>query len=623
MNNIQVLGTPDVEKNRRGIMTKTKWIKLAQVSMLALTLCGVAALAGAPAEAKDVKKLAILTPEDPTDFGWNQQGFDAAKAVAEKMGIEFMPATGLGYGDVHPTLRELADDGASLMIAGAAGIGKSRLVGEFLQSPALAGWSVLQWPQSPERRLGTADELDALAEQLARSAGHPAAVCQAAEDASGGLARAALEACYRLPVADPMWSGLDPAQRRAFLFEGLVAAIGELSRSRPTVLVVEDAHWADADAVRLLRELYAGLDDTHTLVVTTWRDGFDDGSAAVDEESGGLRLDRLADDDVRLYLDHWLGAAVELSGVKEHVAGKSEGVPLYLEESLRCLETDGIIGGEPGAYRLLNPDRPIRLAPNVRGLIESRIGALSAADQRILAHAAVVGPSFHLPVLHGLSPGRADAVRGALGRLTAGGFLAEAKDERAVDGAFRHGLYQEVAYAMLPHKKRRVLHTRVLATMRRSVAKNLPGRVEQLARHAQRAEDWGPAYAFSRAAGRSAERRCQHAAAVELYADGREALDRLPPTRRHAQRRIDLLIAQPLALLPQGGRGADDLLERARGLAGSIGDFRRRAVASSILGSYQWAYGDIDDAISLASQALDGLAQSLQKAAEIPVRIRL
>ena len=102
-------------------MTKTKWTKLAQVSMLALTLCGVAAFAGAPAEAKDVKKLAILTPEDPTDYGWNQQGFDAAKAVAEKMGIEFMPATGLGYGDVHPTLRELADDGASLMIAHASG----------------------------------------------------------------------------------------------------------------------------------------------------------------------------------------------------------------------------------------------------------------------------------------------------------------------------------------------------------------------------------------------------------------------------------------------------------------------------------------------------------------------
>lgn len=73
------------------------------------------------ADASEVKKLAILTPEEPTDYGWNQQGYSAAKIVAEKLGLEFMPATGLGYGDVHPTLRELADDGASLIIAHASG----------------------------------------------------------------------------------------------------------------------------------------------------------------------------------------------------------------------------------------------------------------------------------------------------------------------------------------------------------------------------------------------------------------------------------------------------------------------------------------------------------------------
>jgi simple sugar transport system substrate-binding protein len=91
--------------------------KLAQVSLLALSLGGIAA----GAEAADVKSIAVLTPEDPTDFGWNQQGHDAAKAVAEKYGLEFIPATGLGYGDVHPQLREVADDGASLIIAHASG----------------------------------------------------------------------------------------------------------------------------------------------------------------------------------------------------------------------------------------------------------------------------------------------------------------------------------------------------------------------------------------------------------------------------------------------------------------------------------------------------------------------
>ena len=73
------------------------------------------------APAAEVKALAIMMPEEPTDYGWNQQGFNAAKAVAAKYGLKFMPATGLGYGDVHAQLRELADDGASLIIAHAAG----------------------------------------------------------------------------------------------------------------------------------------------------------------------------------------------------------------------------------------------------------------------------------------------------------------------------------------------------------------------------------------------------------------------------------------------------------------------------------------------------------------------
>jgi len=99
-------------------MTRTRFsgYLLQTVGALALAV----AMAGG-AHAAEVKKLAIMVPEQGTDYGWNQQGVDAAKAVAEKYGLEFMPAEGLGYGDVRPTLRELADDGASLIIAHASG----------------------------------------------------------------------------------------------------------------------------------------------------------------------------------------------------------------------------------------------------------------------------------------------------------------------------------------------------------------------------------------------------------------------------------------------------------------------------------------------------------------------
>jgi basic membrane protein A len=71
--------------------------------------------------AADIKSIAILTPEQGSDFGWNQQGVEAAKAAGRATGVEVVPAENLGYGDVRDTLRELAEDGAGLMIAHAGG----------------------------------------------------------------------------------------------------------------------------------------------------------------------------------------------------------------------------------------------------------------------------------------------------------------------------------------------------------------------------------------------------------------------------------------------------------------------------------------------------------------------
>jgi basic membrane protein A len=98
------------------------WRRIEPGARVAMAVAAAWALgAGFCASAAEVKTLAIMLPEEPTDFGWNQQAFDAAKAVAAKYHLKFLPATGLGYGDVRSELRELADDGASLIIAHASG----------------------------------------------------------------------------------------------------------------------------------------------------------------------------------------------------------------------------------------------------------------------------------------------------------------------------------------------------------------------------------------------------------------------------------------------------------------------------------------------------------------------
>jgi len=80
-----------------------------------------AIVAASGAVAQDIDTIAVLTPEVGNDFGWNQQGVDAARAAAEAMGLEIVVADGLGYGDVRAPMRELAAEGVDLMIAHASG----------------------------------------------------------------------------------------------------------------------------------------------------------------------------------------------------------------------------------------------------------------------------------------------------------------------------------------------------------------------------------------------------------------------------------------------------------------------------------------------------------------------
>jgi simple sugar transport system substrate-binding protein len=86
-------------------------------ALLLASVCLSAPLAGAA----DLTSIAIVTPEQGTDFGWNQQGIAGAQAVADKNHLKLIKAEGLGYGDIRPTLRELADQGAGLIIAHASG----------------------------------------------------------------------------------------------------------------------------------------------------------------------------------------------------------------------------------------------------------------------------------------------------------------------------------------------------------------------------------------------------------------------------------------------------------------------------------------------------------------------
>ena len=523
-----------------------------------------------------------------------------------------------------------AEDGAGslILLTGEAGIGKSRLTSELTRCPAARGFGVLHWPQFPIRRLGEPDDLEAVARSLALLVGGntngsaPTLVAAAAERAGGELAGEAVRELFGAPSFHPLWQGLDPAQKVEFSIEGLVAAILDLSYERPLLILVEDAHWTRGLTPRLLDALAGAVEDARVFVLVTTRPDTPGGWNAPDHVRH-IPLEPLEAVQIDEFLDHWLGHHPSLADLKVRLAAQSQGVPLYLEESMRALESAGSIVGSPGQYEAGNADTALVLPATVHGLLAARIDSLDPVARRTLLHAAVIGTAVDLDLLRLITPVPSTDLPGILAHLEEGGFFARSRMLPNMEVTFRHALVQEVAYATLTKRERQPLHGRILRGLRRRREHELPSRVELMAHHAFFSEEWAAACAYGRRAGQRAEGRCKHADAGRFYSNALKALEHLPETRRNQQRRIDLWIAVPRILLPQGGRGADDLLDKARELALALGDRGRYARAASLLASFQWVYGDLETAKALSCEALEMLhgGSLLEARAQLLVRL--
>jgi len=495
--------------------------------------------------------------------------------------------------------------GTVVLLSGEAGIGKSRLVSETLRMLPEDGHALLQWPQAPIRRLGEPDDLEQVAAGLLPLAGGVDPLCAAAEQAAGPLARAAVRDLLGLPVEDRVWTGLQAAERLSTAIDALAGATVALGQERTTLILVEDVHWASPVMRRLLDAVTHALTGAaRILFIATARP--ESGSAWTPEaDARPIRLDPLRPEPTQEYLNRWLGTAPSLHRIKDMLIARSQGVPLYLEESLRALETAGAIVGVPGRFQPGTDIGRIDLPASVHGLLAARIDSLDEALRRTLLTAAVIGPTFDVALLRRQSTLSEAELSRQLAELEGGAFVRRSRLLPNLEYSFRHGLIQEVAYATITREDRRTLHAQVLEALRERRDHDLPGRMELMAHHAFQAEIWPAAYAYGRTAGRRAEQRSKLEDASRQYEKALAAIERMPETRRNTLRRVDLSIALPRAILPCGLTGVDEHLTRARQLALAAGDRARFARACSVHAAFEWTHGDIDEAVRLSREGLD------------------
>jgi DNA-binding SARP family transcriptional activator len=395
-----------------------------------------------------------------------------------------------------------AGQGAVVVVAGDAGMGKTRLAARFAAEAHAGGAAVLHGRIDEETVVPYQPFVEALRHYVAYAPPVTGVDLEALAPLVPELGGVAAESGER-------------ENRRYRLFEAVAALLGRAAAERPLLLVVEDLQWAGMPTLLLLRHVVRRLEGAPLLVLVTMRDE----EANLVADPARLLADLSREHVVeRIALGGLQEAdAAELVGDPElarRLYGRTAGNPFFIEEMLRSLaeapESDGVPEG-------------------VKDLVSRRLARLEPETVEALTAAAVLGRDFRLDTLEAMVRRPGEELLDPLEEALRAGVVRE--DAEQVDRfAFAHALVRETLYDAPAHARRARLHLRAGRALEAAGAP--PG---ELAHHFFAAREVGGAEAaveYSAAAAR-------HAVAAHAYEEAAWHLQQA----LEVDRRAELLIA--------------------------------------------------------------------------------
>jgi len=397
----------------------------------------------------------------------------------------------------------------------------------------------------------------------------------------------------------------EPAERHAAWHRYLVA----LAEQRPTVVVIEDLHWADPALVEFLGDLPDAARGTPLLLVCTARPDFFE---RFPSWGGGqrnaltVRLEPLDDEATRSLLDGLLAGEDLGADARRAIAERCGGNPLWAQEFVRMLRDR-----PAGAGDLAIPD-------TVQAVVASRIDLLEAGPKTLLQAAAIVGKSFWSGAVAAMldDPTEVDAAlpelvrRELIRRKRTSTFAGE------VEYAFTHSVVRDVAAAGAPRAVRVARHHRAARWIEAAAGDRVSDKTEMVAHHDAEAlrlataielDDVTPLIDFAVASHR---RAAEYAAGLDVNAQRIHLEAALELIGSGDPRRGRLLLELGGALGAAGATeaGSKTLFE-ARVALRDTGDMEGWGLATAALSRFLWVSGEPDEAEALLEEAAAALGE--------------
>jgi class 3 adenylate cyclase/DNA-binding winged helix-turn-helix (wHTH) protein/tetratricopeptide (TPR) repeat protein len=502
---------------------------------------------------------------------------------------------------LHARLAQvLGGQGQVVGIAGEPGLGKSRLLAEFVHR--LRGLPVTAYeghclpygratPYLPVRDLlrqlwglpdvAPAATITATVQEQLREAG-------VASDEEALLLLQLLD----VPVDLASLAALDPPERKTRTFAVLRHIVRHASQRQPLLLAVENLHWVDPTSEEWLASLVERLGDIPVLLLTTYRPGYQPPWLR-HSTATQMALPRLSPRESRVVLQSVPQATQLPAPLQEAIVTQAAGNAFFVEELTWAALGQGAYAG------------PLPLPDTIEAVLAARLDRLPPEVKRLVQIAAVIGPEVPVPLVQRVAGLPEDVLQRGLTHLQATEFLYETRLFPEPVYTFKHALTREVAYETLLQERRRMLHAQIVEALEAVAPERLGEQVERIAHHALQGEVWDKAVAYYRQAGTKAEVRSAYREAVACFEQALGALQHLPERRDTIEQAIDIRFDLRSALFSLGAfERIFEHLHEAETLAKALGDRGRLgwAWAYTALGWSQM--GELDRALEAGQRAL-------------------
>jgi hypothetical protein len=511
-----------------------------------------------------------------------------------------------------------AGEGRVVLISGEPGIGKSRLSAALSQALQSEPHTRLRYFCSPHHqdsalypfivelehaagftRDDTAEEkLGKLTELLA-----PAA--------SGDDETTLVAELLSLPNSAANLN-LSPQRKREMLFEALLHRLEALARSRPVLMVFEDAHWVDPTSRELLDLTLDRASRMPVLVVVTFRPEFRhawNGQPHVTT----LGLNRLGGHDGAALVERLAGNAGLSPEIVGEIVERADGVPLFVEELTKAVLETADRDNRVAAVLAAGPLPEFAISATLHASLISRLDRLGPIAKEVGQIGAVLGREFGYDLIEQVAGRSTEELQLGLERLAGAGLLFRRGVAPQSSYLFKHALVQDAAYGTLLRGRRQELHARVTAVLEQNFADLVERQPELLAHHLTAAGDTARAVDQWLKAGRHSAERSAHHEAIGHYERGLRALTASPEGPARSNQEIELQLARGLSLFTVAGfsaAGAFEIYDRARELSEQRGDHRQQFMSVYGLWQSTSGAGAIEDAQKLSDRLLQLTAGS-------------